>query len=92
MSKLSELCKVNPHVKFYKFSISYSSCSFHLSQCFYLVIFARKNILVYQCETVRKHQQGRAMIFFSYYEVKVGEFMKLSYACEEIVSGGFPRY
>ena len=28
------------------------------------VIFARKHILVYQCETVRKHQQGRARIFF----------------------------
>ena len=31
-------------------------------------------------------------VFFSYCVVKVGEFMKLSYACEDIVSTGFSCY
>ena len=64
MSELNEPCKVNPYVKWHKFDISYSSCFFHLVQCFLRVIFARKNFSVYQCETVRDHQQGRARIFF----------------------------
>ena len=41
-----------------------------------------------QCETMRKHQQGRGRIFFHTKSIfligKVGEFMKLSYACEDI--------
>ena len=53
---------------------------------------AKKNILVHQYETVRKHQRERTRIFFSYYVVKVGEFMKLPFACEDIVLTGFTRY
>ena len=30
--------------------------------------------------------------FFSYYVVKDGEFMKLSFAIQDIVSTGFTRY
>ena len=60
---------------------------------FFNELFVReKNILVHQCETVRKHQRGRTRIFFSYYVVKVGEFMKLPFACEDIVLTGFTRY
>ena len=92
MSELNELSKVNSHVKLHRFSISYSSYSFHLVQGFLKVFLREKHILVHQCETARKHQQGRGRKFFSCYVVKVREFMKLSFACVDIVSTGFTRY
>ena len=42
-------------------NISKSSCSFHLAQCFFFSYFCEKKS---QCETMRKHQQGRGRIFF----------------------------
>ena len=66
-------------------NISKSSCSFHLARCFFFSDFCEKKS---QCETMRKHQQGRGRIFFHtksiFFIGKVGEFMKLSYACEDI--------
>ena len=64
MSQLNELSKVNSRVKLHRFNISYSSRSFHLVQCFLKVFLREKHILVHQCETARKHQQGRGRIFF----------------------------
>ena len=90
MSELNELSKVNSHVKLHRFNISYSSCSFHLVQCFLKVIL-RENwyINVKQQENINKEGEE---YFFSCYVVKVGEFMKLSFACVDIVSSGFTRY
>ena len=46
------------------------------------------HINVKQCKTLTRRGKN---FFFSYHVVKVGEFMKLSYACEDIVSRGFSR-
>ena len=62
MSKLGEPRQVN--VKLYKLNISYSSCSIHLFQGFFYLLFLRKHILAYQCETERKNQQGEGRISF----------------------------
>ena len=43
-------------------------------------------INVKQCENINMEA---VRIFFLRYKVKVGEFMKLSYACEDIVSKVF---
>ena len=55
---------------------------------FYELFLGEKHILAYQCETETLTRRGKNF-FFSYHVVKVGEFMKLSYACEDIVSRGF---
>ena len=58
---------------------------FILLDVFFFSYFCEKKS---QCETMRKHQQGRGRIFFHtksiFFIGKVGEFMKLSYACEDI--------
>ena len=90
---LNDLCKVNPHVKLHKFNISCSllPAPLILFSVFKSFFLRKKHILLYQC--VRKHQQGRGIIFFfSYHLVKVGEFMKLSFFYEDIVSTGFTCY
>ena len=47
---------------------------------FFLIIFARQNINVKQWEKINKEGE----YFFLYYVAKVGEFMKLPCACEDI--------
>ena len=64
MSKLNELCQVKPSVKLYKFTIFYSSWSFLLVQCFFLLVILARKIIIHQCEIVGKHQQGGERIFF----------------------------
>ena len=44
-TEVSELCKLNPHVKLHKVNISYSSCSFNLVQCSLRVNFGRRTYL-----------------------------------------------
>ena len=76
-----------------KLNISYFSCSIHLFQEFFLwIIFGRKTYLGISMWNSEKTLTRRGKnFFFSYHVVKVGEFMKLSYACEDIVSRGFSR-
>ena len=52
------------------------------------ILFLLKSFLinVKQCENINIEA---ARIFFLRYKVKVGEFMKLFYACEDIVSKVF---
>ena len=83
---------MKPHVKYINSISPTLPAPFIFFKVFSLVIFGRKHILAYQCEIERKNQQGEGRItFFSYHVVKVGEFMKLSYASEDIASRGFSR-
>ena len=59
---------------------------------FLWIIFGRKTYLGISMWNSEKTLTRRGKnFFFSYHVVKVGEFMKLSYACEDIVSRGFSR-
>ena len=87
VSKLKEPRQGKPYVKLhnlYKYILLFlllSHFSFFVLFCF--VLFFSRFIFALK--------EG-AEVFCSYCVVKVGEFMKLSYACEDIVSTGFSRY
>ena len=86
VSKLKEPRQVKPYVKLhnlYKYILLFLLLShFSFFFCFVLFFFSR---------VIFALKEG-AEVFCSYCVVKVGEFMKLSYACEDIVSTGFSRY
>ena len=83
---------MKPHVKNINSKSSTLPAPFIFFKVFSLVIFGRKHILAYQCEIERKKSTRRGKNdFFSYHVVKGEEFMKLSYASEDIASRGFSR-
>ena len=90
---LNDLCKVNPHVKLRKFNISCSllPASLILFSVFKSFFFAQKTYLVISMCKKTSARKGNNF-FFSYHLVKVGEFLKLSFFYEDIVSTGFTRY
>ena len=92
ISKLGEPRQVKPHVKYINSISPTLPAPFIFFKVFFISYFWAKTYLGISMWNRKKKSTRRGKnYFFSYHVVKVGKFIKLSYASEDIASRGFSR-